>query len=294
MVTDNMRKPEASCETTVSFVEKMYKSAFSRALLSLLIRPNVSRLIGRYLDSSVSRLHISPFIRRNAIDLSQCEKTHFSSFNDFFTRRLKEGARPVDRDPAALIAPCDGLLSVFEIDRDSILEIKGQHYTVSELAGELLGQGYNNGLCLIYRLTPSDYHRYVYFDDCYAHRPRTIPGVLHTVRPLALSRERVFARNARSVTLLRTENFKDALQIEVGALLVGRICNEQAERRFRRGDEKGRFEFGGSTIVILLENDAARIAPEILSRSKAGLETRVRLGERVGVAANEEAGIYNV
>ncbi len=82
--------------------------------------------------------------------------------------------------------------------------------------------------------------------------------------------------------MLHTENFGDIVQIEVGAMLVGRICNRHGEYNFHRGEEKGKFEFGGSTIVILIEKDRITLDSDILENSAHGIETVVKYGSKIG------------
>ena len=114
---------------------------------------------------------------------------------------------------------------------------------------------------------------------------RFLPGELHTVRPIALAALPVFTRNCREYTVMDTKNFGRLAQIEVGAMLVGRVENYKgAGVTFRRGEEKGFFEYGGSTVLLLLGAGAAQIREDILRASKDGRETPVRLGERIGIA----------
>lgn len=263
----------------------LYHTAAGRFLLKGLTAPPLSRLVGRYLDSRFSRIHIAGFVRRNGIDLTGCEKQSFSSFNDCFTRTLRPDQRPVNMDPNALISPCDGLLSVFPIEPDRVFAVKGSRYTLSELLGgsEIAGQ-YGGGLCLIFRLCVGDYHRYCYMDWGAKGENHFLPGVLHTVRPIALASCPVFTQNCREYTVLNTEHFGPVTQIEVGALLVGRIQNHQGAGTFQKGQEKGLFLYGGSTILLLLEPNRARLLPELLAQCQAGQETPVRQGQTLGYA----------
>lgn len=145
-------------------------------------------------------------------------------------------------------------------------------------------RAFRGGLCLIFRLTVGDYHRYCFFDDGVVLGGRFLPGVLHTVNPVALGGYDIYKENARAVTLLRTRSFGDAAQVEVGAMLVGRICNTHTSGFFFRGQEKGYFEYGGSTVVLLLRHGAAELRRDILRNTADGVETRVRQGERIGNA----------
>lgn len=262
----------------------LYHKLVGRALLKWLTRPALSRRAGQFLDSRASRFLIPWFIRLHHLDLKEFQKENWASFNAFFVRRLRSGMRPVDLEPSHLIAPCDGLLTVYPIRQDLILSIKGSRYTVGDLLRSRgLAQFYAGGQCLLFRLTPSHYHRYCYPDAGKKSPNRVVPGVLHTVQPLAAEVYPIYRQNCREYTVLRTEHFGDMVFMEVGAMLVGRICNYNRGRgRFVRGQEKGRFEFGGSTILLFLQAGAAEILPEILQFSGQGKEFPVQLGQCIG------------
>ena len=265
------------------FLRFCYNSCFGKPLLWLVTRRWLSKLVGAYLDSRLSKGLIKGYARRNGIDLSQFEPGPFKSFNAFFTRRILPELRPFDIDSDALLSPCDAKLSAYHIDGDLNFEIKGFNYTVSTLLqNEELAKRYQDGTCLVFRLCVDDYHRYHYMDNCTHEAPKFIKGRLHTVQPIALEKRRVFTENCRECTLMHTENFGDVMQVEVGALMVGRIVNNHECGAFNRGEEKGRFEFGGSTIVLLLEKDKAVLDDEIWENTSADNETIVRCGERIG------------
>lgn len=279
-----MRKTVSKNELSPGkFLRLCYHSALGKPLLWLSTRRTVSKIAGAYLDSRLSKPLIKGYAERNNIDLSQYEQGPFSSFNAFFTRRIRPELRPIDKDPAALISPCDAKLSVYRIDEQQRFQIKGFSYTVASLLrNKALAARYNGGLCLVFRLCVDDYHRYHYLDHCTHNAPHFIQGRLHTVQPIALENRRVFAENCREYTVLHTENFGDVTQVEVGALMVGRIHNNFKGGKFPRGAEKGRFEFGGSTIVVLLEKDRAVLDAELFENTAADKETVVRCGERIG------------
>lgn len=261
----------------------LYTTVTGRKILKKLIQPVWSELMGKFMDSSLSKFIIKPFIIKNHIDLSDYKIEKWRSFNEFFTRNIKEGKRIVDSDKNAFIAPCDGLLSVYNTDEP--LEIKGVKYSLSELLNnKKLAEKFEGGKCLIYRLTPTHYHRYCYLDNGVKTRNVFIPGVLHTVQPIGLKYAKVFKVNAREYTFMRTENFGDIVQIEIGALFVGRIVNYHNKHKFYRGEEKGRFEFGGSTIVVLTQKDTVNINEDILNCEN---EYPVKMGERVGYKINK-------
>ena len=263
-------------------VNFLYHTVPGRCLLQLLIRPGVSKALGAFLDTGLSRHLVTPFVKSTGLDLSDYPERPYASFNDFFTRHIREGRRPVDMDPHALIAPCDGKLTVYPITADGLFDIKHSVYSVTDLLrDEALAEEFEGGTCLIFRLTPDDFHRYSFMDDGKILNTRTIPGVLHTVRPIAFRRYPVFSENVREYAVLETANFGKILQMEVGALFVGRIVNHPLTG-FARGQEKGKFEFGGSTVILLLQKGAAVIDEELLKNTREGKESIVRLGQRIG------------
>ena len=267
-------------------LKKLYGNVFGRVLLKTLTAPAISKAAGCFMDSPPSKLLIKPFIRRSGIDTSQYIMTGFRSYNDFFTRVIKPGKRPIDRTPDHLISPCDSKLTAYKIGRDSIFRIKGSRYRITDLLqNDFLAKRFSGGYCLIFRLEVDDYHRYCYIDDGTKSENTFIAGELHTVNPIALERYNIYKRNCREYTVLHTENFGDVVQVEVGAMMVGRIVNHHGEASFRRGDEKGKFEFGGSTIVMLFGKDSIRIDEDILRNSAEGIETVVKYGEKIGIKA---------
>lgn len=265
-------------------LKKMYGSAVGRVFLKALTAPVVSRIAGGFMDSPPSKLLIKPFIKRSGIDTSQYIMNGFRSYNDFFTRVVKPEKRPVDFTPEHLISPCDSKLTVYKISKNSIFRIKGSRYRVRDLLqNDFLAQRYCGGYCLIFRLEVDDYHRYCYIDNGIKTDNTFIAGELHTVNPIALEKYNIYKRNSREYTVLHTEHFGDVVQVEVGAMMVGRIVNHHGECAFFRGQEKGKFEFGGSTIVMLFCKDSIVPDRDILVNSSQGIETVVKYGEKIGV-----------
>lgn len=263
-------------------VNFLYHTAPGRALLQILIRPGVSKALGSFLDTGLSRHLVSPFVKATKLDLSDYPVRDYRSFNDFFTRTVKEGRRSVAMEPGTLISPCDGKLTVYPITDDALFDIKHSVYAVKDLLrDEALAKEYGGGTCLIFRLTPDDFHRYSFMDNGSVLESRTLPGALHTVRPIAFRRYPVFSENAREYAVLDTANFGRVIQMEVGALFVGRIVNHPLTE-FVRGQEKGKFEFGGSTVVLLLQRGAATLDDELLENTRNGYESIVRLGQPIG------------
>lgn len=263
---------------------KLYNSFGGRCLLKILTSPVVSKAAGAFMNSTLSAFFVEPFIKRNSIDMSDYKIENWKSFNEFFTRRLRPGKRQINYNDNSLISPCDGYLTVYNISSDSSFEIKNSVYTLSELLKDgSLACEYEGGLCLVFRLTPSDYHRFIYPDTGCKGKNIAIPGIFHTVRPVAFERYPVFKTNSREYSILRTNNFDDIVFMEVGAMMVGKIVNHHQEYNFSRGEEKGLFEFGGSTIIMILKKDVALIDTDIKEASNSGKEFKVKLGESIGI-----------
>lgn len=263
----------------------LYGTPPGRLLLKGLVSPGVSEVAGKMLSAPVSRHLIRPYIKKCHIPMSGYEGAPYRSFNDFFTRRRSPQAVLIDQRPACLISPCDGLLSAYPIDGNSRFLVKGSEYTLAGLLRDRqLAEEYQGGTCLIFRLTPRHYHRYCYIDDGHKGDNRFIPGVLHSVRPVCCERVPVYIQNSREYTLLYTEHFGAVVQMEVGALLVGRISNDHGRGRITRGQEKGHFEFGGSTIVLVFKQGTVRVEEKLFCDTARGIERPVRMGEAIGEA----------
>ena len=268
----------------MSILELLYKTKSGRILLKPLISKPISDMSGFVLDSGISKLLISPFVRMNNIDLSDYRLDGIRSFNDFFCRKIKPGRRPVDMDKDVLIAPCDGKLSVCKISGGSILSVKQSHFTVARLLRDRkLAATFNNGYALIFRLCVDNYHRYIYFDSGRKYHNRGIEGVYHTVRPIALEEYPVFIENTREYSVIDTDSFGRCVQMEVGAMLVGRIVNKaKGLKRVRRGEEKGHFEYGGSTIIVLVPDGKVKLRKDIYRGINKNTEIPVKMGEVIG------------
>lgn len=264
------------------FFRFIYGHAALRALIRPFLRPWFSNLGGKLMDSRMSARLIPRFIQKNGIDMADFEEREFSSFNDFFTRRIKISARPLPEDEKALFSPCDAYLTVVPVREGLRFTIKHTEYSLEEfLRDEELAASFSEGWVLLLRLAVQHYHRYHFVDDGEIVREYRIPGFLNTVQPAANDAVPIYKENSRAVSLLRTKHFRDVIQAEVGALLVGRIVN-RGLTAFKRAEEKGMFEFGGSTIVMVLQKDAVEILPEFLAASEEKTEREVHFGTVIG------------
>ena len=262
----------------------LYTNIFGRMLLKPLIQPQVSKLAGRYLSSAHSKWLISKFIERNEINMDIYEECDYSSFNDFFTRKIKPDSRPVPEDLDVLISPCDCLATVYPIQENTTFSIKDTEYTLrSLLRSPRLAKRFRGGYAYILRLTVEDYHRYLYSVSGKQSKNYHIDGTFHTVNPIANDYLPIYKENTREYTVIHSKEFGDVLQMEVGALLVGKISNHKQSTVVTRGEEKGFFEYGGSTIVVLTQKGRVTPRSDLLTNSKNGYETKVLQAHPLGI-----------
>ena len=244
----------------------------------------VSRIYGALQSSSMSQKKIKPFIKNFEIDMSLYEEENFTSFNDFFIRKFKPGQRSFVSDAEVLPAFAEGRYLGFEkITPDLRFPVKGSFLSALALTGDLnVAKDFHNGPLLIARLCPVDYHRFHYPDEGLTAKVYRLSGDLYSVNPVALERKSdIFASNERVVSILETKNFGKLAYIEVGATMVGRIVQSYEPQSFKRGDEKGYFLFGGSTVILMGQPGKWVPDADILSRTSNQMETLLRLGESV-------------
>ena len=229
----------------------LYKTAVGRFLLKIIAGHCCSEINAIYNRSAFSKKKIRPFIEKNKIDVSKYSIEDFKSFADFFSRK-------------------DNLQ----------VQIKNTTYSLSDLIGGGIPEEFEGGNCLVFRLAMDDYHRYCFVDDGKLLSAKHIKGKLHTVSSIS-EQYKVFIQNDRIVNFYELNHFGSMIQIEIGALLVGRIKNHNITD-FKKGEEKGYFELGGSTIILLTKK-SIKIDEDILAQSKEGTETKVSYGEKIGV-----------
>lgn len=275
---DNERYTEKSPRSAAF----LYLPVIGKIPLTLATRKTTSKAGSLYMNNRASTLLIEPFIKKNKIDMSDYPDRKYKSFNDFFTREILPGKRPFSKEPNDLISPADSKLLYYKISNNLEMDIKGKIYTVSDLLKDReLAKEYLNGICLVFRLSVDDYHRYSFIDEGKVIKKKRLRGILHTVGPVAFKRHKVFKQNQREYTILETKNFDKVIQMEVGAMLVGKIKNHN-KTEFTRCEEKGFFLFGGSTVVVLFKENIVKIDDDIIKNSMSDIETRVLLGETIG------------
>ncbi len=267
-------------------LEWLYSSWIAKPLLPLLTKRFISRLSGWYQNRPSSVKGIPAFISNYNIQMNDFvrekeEGEGYSHFNSFFIRRYKDGLRPFVQDSKIMPAFCEArYFGVEKVTPEMTFPVKGQYLKAQDLLGNSKWSStFEGGPLMIARLCPVDYHWFHFPDDGKVLGQYTIPGAYHSVSPLALAHKpEVFCVNERQVSILETKNFGKLAYIEVGALCVGRIVQTYQSENFKRGEAKGHFLFGGSTVIVLGEKGAWRPADDILFYSEKRMETLLRLG----------------
>lgn len=252
----------------------------------------VSKAFGWWQKRLWTKRSVIPFIESYKIDASEFlhSPETFSSFNDFFIRKLKPEARPIDQKKETSVMPADARYLFFSnIAQTDGYVIKGRKFNLQALLqnGEL-AERYTRGSMVIARLCPTDYHRFHFPVDCIPTPPSLINGHLYSVNPLALRKNiRIFTENKRMITHLDSQTFGKVLFIEVGATNVGAIHQTFTPgRSYQKGDEKGYFSFGGSSIIILFEPETIIFDEDLVKASQQRIEIRCLMGQSMGIASN--------
>lgn len=275
----------------LNYINWSYCSPVGKGMVELFVKKKMfSKVYGLYCSSRLSKKKIPKFVEQFHINTELCEKDlhEFRNFNDFFSRKLIDSARPIDKKATSLISPGDGRLFAFEnINMNALVQVKGFTYSLRELiSNDTVANEYEGGTCLILRLCPTDYHRFHFIDDGICGPTKKIKGSYYSVNPIALEKiPKLFCKNKREWSIFNSKNFDDVILIEVGATCVGTIIQSyQSNSPVKRGDEKGFFKFGGSTTILFFKKNTIKIDSDIIKETKKGFETQVSMGEKIGVS----------
>lgn len=255
-------------------LNKIYKN---KLLLTLATSKPITKLYGIPNNTKISKIKIKKFIKQNNIDMNIYEEKKYKTFNEFFIRNLKH--IKIEKENNALISPCNSKLLVYKIKENLKVKIKNQEYTLDELFDNENLKAYKNGYMLVFRLAVDDYHRFHHIDDGKILKNKTIKGKYHTVSDTS-KHHKIYKENHREYSILQTKNLGKIIYMEVGAMLIGKIINYN-NNTFKRGEEKGYFLPGGSTVVIVINN--IKIDKDIINYSNKGIETIVSVGEKIGI-----------
>ncbi|HTL69525.1 MAG TPA: archaetidylserine decarboxylase [Lacunisphaera sp.] len=268
-----------------------YGTALGRLALGLLVkRAIVSRYYGWRMNWRASANKILPFIVDYDLDVDEFAKNPFSfkTFNEFFYRALKPGARPIAAGEHAAVLPADGRhLAIPTIDAAEGFYAKGQRFDLAAFLGdEALAREFAGGAMLISRLCPVDYHRFHFPVAGTPGEARLINGWLYSVSPIALRRNLGYLwENKRMVTTIESPRFGGVLMVEIGATMVGSIVQTYVPgRAVAKGEEKGLFKFGGSCVVTIFRRGSIRFDADLVKASADEMEAYAKMGESLGRA----------
>lgn len=275
------------------YLKFLYYNPLGELPLNLVVKKKfLTEYYGKKMDKPESVKKIPSFIEQADINIAEAKKRveEFKSFNDFFYRELKEGARTVDYRENVLASPADGKILAFEnLDIEKEFYIKGDKFTLEEFfADKGLANKYKDGVFMIIRLAPIDYHRFHFPADGEISESKLIDGVYYSVSTHAIKKNfRILCENKREYSILKTEKFGDIAMFEVGATMVGGIKQSYKSNSYvKKGEEKGYFYFGGSTCVLVFERGKLKIDEDLLENTKKGIETKVYMGEKIGISLN--------
>lgn len=290
-ITDAVEKEKVYGD---KMVEWLYQTDSGKGVSSIACKASISKIYGAIQDTPFSRRKIAPFIANFNISMDEYlpeegrnSLSPYSSFNKFFIRRFKEGRRSFQENESEMAAFSEaryfGYSSVQDEER---FPVKGCFLSSKALLqNSLWEETFQDGPLLLARLCPVDYHRFHYPDDGIILDDYRVAGLLHSVNPIALkAKQDILITNERHVTILETKNFGKLAYIEVGAICVGRIVQSKKlvkGERFKRGEEKGYFLFGGSTVIVIGEKGKWTPSEDILNYTKKGMETYLHLGMTV-------------
>lgn len=259
----------------------LYGTKLGNTCLKLMLSGRFDRVVISFLTSKCSRMIIPCYAKRHHIPLSRKQMKSYRTFRDFFVRKTRKAWIDIQYDH--FISPCDGWLSIYQVEYDSTFVIKGKRYHLQDLIEDVeLSNKYKDGICMIFRLEASDYHHYCYIDHGYQGENHYIEGSLHSVQPKACEKYPVYTLNRRVWTLMTTEHFGPVVQVEIGAFAVGGIVNEKENARFLKGREMGHFELAGSSIAVFIENGRVELLPKIIQKLYFEEEIKVRQGMQIG------------
>lgn len=248
--------------------------------------PFVSATYGWWQKQRWTKCKIFPFITRFHIDSDEflVPVAHFSSFNDFFIRKLKPEMRPLNDAPAVI--PADGRYYFYQdLTACDGYIIKGKKFSLEALLKDKhLAERYAHGSLMMARLCPSDYHRFHFPCDGTHAIPRLINGPLYSVNPFAVKQHlNIFTENKRVITEISSPLFGKVLYIEVGATNVGSILHtSDPGKTYKKGEEKGYFSFGASALIVIFEKGKIVFDEDLLEATQQGNEIRCLVGQSMG------------
>ncbi|MDR2396501.1 MAG: archaetidylserine decarboxylase [Puniceicoccales bacterium] len=272
-----------------SILRWLYKTKVGRYFLQTFVRNAwMSKIVGCWMNTRLSKYKIHSFVKNYGICLDDFEKklNEYEHFNDFFCRKFKVGKRNFNNSEEIICFPTDGRhLGFNHIEDSAAFFIKGESLCLKKLLGTSQStHNFKDASMIISRLSPVDYHRFHFPIEGIPSQSRCVNGYLYSVHPLALMKNVLtFTQNKRWVCILRHEILGDVALIEIGAMGVGSTVQTYPPNRFvKKGEEKGYFLFGGSTVITLLNSKKVKLADDLLEQTRRGYELYAYCGDVLG------------
>ncbi|SDY47912.1 archaetidylserine decarboxylase [Tindallia californiensis] len=266
-----------------------YETKLGRIAVEMLGKTKaMSCLCGFIQKRRFTRKKIAPFVEAMKIDMTEAileKPEEYSDFNDFFVRQLKPGSRIVNPDPLRLVSPSDGRILVYpSLEADQLIQVKGKKNSIKSLLGNNeLSRYYSGGSAAVIRLAPCDYHRFHFPVNGVPKEAKLIKGYYYSVNPYALNKtDEVYSRNKRMMTEIHIAGKEKIVMIEVGATMVGSIVQTYYPHMpVNKGSEKGYFQFGGSTVILLTRSNVIEWDRDLIQNTQGGYETLIKMGEAI-------------
>ncbi len=273
-----------------SFLKWSCQSSLGRLFMDMIgSKKLMSLLMGHYQNSRFSKSQIHKFVKKMNINLEEAERSMISeyrSFNDFFTRKLKPGVRFIKAANDVVISPADGRILAYQnLQEYQMLQVKGKYFSIKKLLQDPVNaEEFKNGSCIVVRLNPSDYHRFHFPITCIPEAHQVIDGQYYSVNPMSLECvDKVYCKNVRHISYLRNGKQGIIGMVEVGAAMVGSVVQTyDPDCEAKKGEEKGYFQFGGSTVILLFQPNQITLDADLVVNTLNGFETLVRMGEAIG------------
>lgn len=272
-----------------AWIKWLYNYPLGNLTLETIVKRRFfSSLYGKLMDKKKSAGKIDSFIDMFNIDLSEYQrnKDDYQTFNDFFIRKLKPGTRLINQNRSSVVSPADGKIFIYyRMKGDDVFYVKGYQFSLYNLIkNKKIAKRFENSTIMIIRLGPADYHRFHFPADGVPEKVKSIRGSYYSVSPISLRRKRALCKNKRVYTVYHNTVFGEMIIVEVGATLVGSIKQTYTPfREYKKGEEKGYFSFGASTIVLVFKDKTVSIDNDLMLNSQLGYETSIKMGEQIAL-----------
>jgi phosphatidylserine decarboxylase len=272
-----------------AFLYWLYNSKIGSMANHLVFRQKyISQLYGWINKQWPSKNKIEPFIQKMKVNEDEliCPIEDFKSFNDFFMREIDLSKRHINPSPHVCISPVDGKLLAYQtLEPDMPFRIKRNEFNLrSFLCDKTLADKYSEGSMVVSRLCLKDYHHFHFPVSGFSGKAISIKGKYYVSGPYNLRKLiPFFSENYRMLTIFYSDHFGQIVIVEIGAFTVGSIQQTfPSMQRVAKGDRKGYFEMGGSTVVLLFKKGRIELDTDLCANTKNDIETYVLMGDSIG------------